>query len=135
MTEIYYGAVVRYCKPRTLVDGQPTSASFEWRENEKGLSVHFLDFFTDVVLEKEKVDEANKWQFDRKTFRFSKNGLFATLDVEYTKNYLFRLILQKISFQEANLPHCEIYHNHSNDLVISEYLLQCVENTYPVKFF
>ena len=129
MTEIHKGTVARYCKPSTLDErGIPTSSSYLLRiPNEKYLSVYLLDFFSEST-ELDKISKVRS-EMQRKGFKLKKTGLFSTLDIEYSKNYVASVISQQISYKELNLPHCGIFHEH-DDLVISELLSHCTKNRY-----
>jgi hypothetical protein len=129
MTEIIEGTVARYCKPSTLNEqGLPTGSSFQLRlPNEKYLSVYLLDYFN-VTSEQEKIIEV-KNEMQRKGFNFKKSGIFSTLNIEQSKEYILDLVSEKIFYQELNLPHCGIFHE-ADDLLISELLSQCVQNNY-----
>jgi hypothetical protein len=129
MDEITKGTVVRYCKPSTLDEkGCPSASSFQLRvpRKERELSVHLLHHFNHPS-EKEKVKAVKEWQ---KNFTFNTNALFATLDIKESQNYIFNRISEKISYIEMGLPHCGIFHQNYSDLGISEFLSQCVKNTY-----
>jgi hypothetical protein len=133
MTEINQGNVARYCKPSSLDEnGEITSSAFQRRpnRNEGYLSVYLLEFFN-CETEKENVIEVKK-EMGKKRFKVSKNGLYATLNIEHSQEYIMKEIKQNISYQEQNLPHCGIYHDY-NDLLISELLAECVENKYKIR--
>ena len=132
MTDICTGTVVRYCKPSTLDEqGKPTGSSFQLRiPSEKYLSVYLLDYFNSSS-EKEKIAEV-KNEMQRKKFNFNKRGVFSTLDIKQSSDYIFELISEKIMYKELNLPHCGIFYEY-DDLVVSELLSQCVINNYPIQ--
>ena len=133
MAEIEKGTVVRYCKPSTLDEqGKPMGSSFQLRirtPTEKYLSVHLLDYF-DKPSEIEKAS-AVKVAMQKQRFNFKENGVFSTLDIKQSQDYINQLISEIISYKSLNLPHCGIFHEH-DDLVISELLSQCVLNNYPI---
>lgn len=134
ITEINLGSVARYCKPSTLDDETtlPTSATFQRRShrNEEYLSVHLLDYFTSLQTEQEQV-QAVRAYMEEHGWRCSRSALFATLDIEYTKSYIFDEIAEYIFFKEATLPHCGIFHD-TDDLLISELLAECIQTTYTM---
>jgi len=132
MKEIEMGNVARYCKPSTLDEyGNPQGSSFKLRpnRNEKGLSVYLLEFFGRNI-EKENVSEVKK-EMERKNFSLKKSGVFATLNIQDSKSYIFELISEQISYREMNLPHCGIFHEN-DDGVISDLLAKCVQSHYSV---
>ena len=132
MKKIRSGNVVRYCKPSTLDEnGNPTWASFQRRveRDEQYLSVYLLEFFGRET-EKDNISEVKK-EMEKKNFKLKNRGVFAILNIEDSRSYILEKIAEEISYQEMNLPHCGIFHEH-NDLVISELLAQCVRNSYSV---
>lgn len=132
MAEIETGTVVRYCKPSTLDEqGKPTGSSFQLRRKsaEEYLSVHLLDYF-DKPSEIENAS-AVKVAMQKKGFSFNENGVFSTLDIKQSRDYINQLISKKISYKSRDLPHCGIFHEY-DDLVISELLSQCVLNNYSI---
>ncbi len=134
MTEIQTGTVARYCKPSTLDENHyPTDSSFQLRKerNEKYLSVYLLEFFKRVT-EKEKVFDV-KTEMEKKNFVFKQSGVFALVDIEESKKYIFQKVSEIISYKELNLPHCGIFHEYHEDLIIAELLSQCVKASYRVK--
>ena len=131
MTEILKGNVARYCKPSTLdEDGNPQGSSFKLRpdRDEKSLSVYLLEFFGRNT-EKENLSEVKKEM--KKNLNLSKSGVFATLNIQDSKSYIFELISEQISYREMNLPHCGIFHEN-DDGVISDLLAKCVQSHYSV---
>ncbi|QTA80671.1 Uncharacterized protein dnl_29820 [Desulfonema limicola] len=134
MEEITAGTVSRYCKPSTLDENlSPTSSSFQLRKerDEKYLSVFLLDFFG-REKEKEGVLDVKFFMENEIGFKFKEKGAFAILNIIQSKEYVFQLISEKISYKKLNLPHCGLFHEF-DDLLISELLAQCVQNNYIVK--
>ncbi|MBF0230803.1 MAG: hypothetical protein HQK63_14640 [Desulfamplus sp.] len=129
MNEINKGNVARYCKPSSLgEDGCPTSSAFQRRpnRNEGYLSVYLLEFFKNQnTYEKENVVEVKKEMEKHSNFDLKKNGLFAVINIEQSKDYILKEIQKLISYRGLRLPHCGIFHDH-DDLVISELLVECI---------
>ncbi len=134
MNEIHKGNVARYCRPSSLGgDGCPTSSAFQRRpnRNEGHLSVYLLEFFKNKNTdEKENVAEVKKEM--EKHSNLKKNGLFAIINIEQSKDYILKEIQKLIFYREMKLPHCGIFHDH-NDLIISELLAECVQSKYKIK--
>jgi len=132
--EINTGVATRYCKPSTLDDetNLPTSAAFQKRSrrNEEYLSVYLLDYFESLQAEQEQVQAVRAYMEER-GWRCSRTALFATLDIEHTKSYIFDEIAEYVQFKEATLPHCGIFHD-TDDLLISELLAECIQTTYTM---
>lgn len=135
MTELQTGTVARYCKPSALDEQRnPNALCFELRKREKRetyLSVYLLDYF-EKPTEPENVAEV-KLEMGRKGFNLQQSGKFAVLDIEDSKNRIFDLISEEISYKELNLPHCGIFHERYTELAIDELLLLCIKKCYPVK--
>jgi hypothetical protein len=132
MNEINEGNAARYCKPSSLgEDGCPSSSAFQRRPNRKEgyLSVYFLEFFGKNT-EKENVSEVKRLMATH--FNLKKSGLYAILNIQQSKEYIMKEIEKLISYKEITLPHCGIFHHH-DDLLISELLLECVQNKYKVE--
>jgi len=132
MKEIQAGTVSRYCKPSTLDGNSPTGSSFQLRKerDEKYLSVYLLDFFR-KAQEKEGILDI-KFFMEKNGFKVKPKGAFALLDVKHSKEYIFQLIKEKISYKELNIPHCGVFHEY-DDLLISELLSQCVKTFYIIE--
>jgi len=131
--EILHGTVVRYCKPCTIGSKVPTYFCFKLREGETYLSVYLLDYF-EKSSEQEKV-MAVKQFMENKKFQCKPSGVFATLDVYESKQKILEFIeqAQAISYHAEGLPHCGISHEYYDDLVIAQFLSECVVQCYPVK--
>lgn len=128
--EILQGTVVRYCKPMTIDSKIPTFYCFQLREGESYLSVYLLDYFEEPS-EQEKV-VAVKQFMESKKFQCKPTGVFAALDIEKSKQKIFESIAQSISYHAEGLPHCGISHEWE-DLVIAQFLAECITHCYPVK--
>lgn len=132
--EIQCGTVARHCKPSTLDAGQPKPSCFTLRKDkdERELSVYLLDYF------KNPTEIANviavKQLMEKQEFKFGLTSTFATLDIEESKRYVFAEIAQKIIYQQTGTPpHCSLFHQYHDDLLIAKLLSKCVKNCYPVK--
>lgn len=131
-TEIQNGTVARHCKPSTLVDYKPKPACFALRVQEQELSIYLLDYFQEST-ERERVSQV-KLLMERQGFKFGVTSTFATLDVVQSKQYIFAEIAQHIIYRQTGKPpHCSIFHQYVNDLVIAKLLAKCVMQCYPVK--
>jgi len=133
MKEIQSGTVSRYCKPSTLDENSsPTGSSFQLRKerDEEYLSVYLLDFFRKAE-EKEGILDIKSFM-EKNSFKLKPKGAFALLDVKNSKEYILKLIKEKISYKELKLPHCGVFHEY-DDLVISELLSQCVKTFYIIE--
>ena len=128
--EILQGTVVRYCKPMTINSQIPTFYCFQLREGESSLSVYLLDYF-EKPSEQEKV-VAVKQLMESKKFQCKPSGVFATLDIEKSKQKIFESIAQSIWYHAEGLPHCGISHEYE-DLVIAQFLAESVNHCYPAK--
>jgi hypothetical protein len=128
--EIETGNVTRYCKPGDLQDGIVKSHAFKKRteRNEKYLSVHLLEFFQKET-ELENVLEVKAYM---KNYNFKRNGSFAVINIQKSKQYILEEISSQIYYREETLPHCGIFHD-ADDLLISKLLAECVQNNYLIK--
>lgn len=75
--------VLRYCRPKQVVDGTVTMSAFLLRPGEEFLSVNWLEFFGDIAAEA----QVEKVRVDmRKSLTLSAGGRFARVNVgEVTK--------------------------------------------------
>jgi len=128
MKEIETGNVTRYCKPSDLKDGIVKFYAFLKRRDEESLSVHLLEFFQKET-ERENVLEVKAYM---KNYNFKRNGCFAVINIQKSKQYILEEISSQIYYREQKLPHCGIFHD-ANDLLISKLLAECVENNYLIK--
>lgn len=132
MKEILSGSTARYCKPSSLNESKnPSPAAFQRRpERKEGyLSLYLLDYFKKET-ELENVRSV-QLEMARKGFIVKKSGVFAILDIEKSKDFLLENYSEEITFREANLPHCGLFHE-SDDLLISELLIECIDNSYKI---
>ena len=133
-TEIQGGTVARHCKPSTLDAGQPKASCFTLRKDrdERELSVYLLDYFRNPT-EKENVI-AVKQLMEKRGFKFGLTSIFATLDIDESKRYILAEIAQKIVYRQTGTPpHCSLFHQYHNDLLVAKLLSKCVKNCYSVK--
>ncbi|MFN5067341.1 MAG: hypothetical protein ACK4V0_14235 [Aphanizomenon sp.] len=128
MKEIENGNVSRYCRPIDLEDGIVKSHAFAKREKDTFLSVHLLEFFQKET-ELENVLEVKAYM---KNYNFKRNGSFAVINIQKSKQYILEEISSQIYYREETLPHCGIFHD-ADDLLISRLLAECVQNNYLIK--
>ncbi|MBD1216542.1 MAG: hypothetical protein H9536_04215 [Aphanizomenon flos-aquae Clear-A1] len=128
MKEIKIGNVSRYCKPSHLQDGIVKYYAFLKRRDEESLSVHLLEFFQKET-ELENVLEVKAYM---KNYNFKRNGSFAVINIQKSKQYILEEISSQIYYREETLPHCGIFHD-ADDILISRLLAECVQNNYLIK--
>jgi len=75
--------VARYCKPQTILDGQPTGAAFMLRPIDSFLSVNWLEYFGDIE-QKRQISEIRR----HISLDLAASGLFAILNVGKTMGYV-----------------------------------------------
>ena len=89
--------VVRYARPTSIhEDGSIDGSEFRLRQGESGLSVNWLECFTDLT-KSQQIEEVRR--LSRLTMR--RNGRLGELNVGGTKQYL---VLQLPSFRFVNSP-------------------------------
>ena len=131
--------VVRYVKPSQFDEDEGVNGSaFQLRQNESGLSVHWMDYFEDLA-KPQQLDEIRR--LSRMEIR--NNGRFAELNVGTTKQHLkeqlsdIRFVhkpLNAIGNHEADPSHSEILglpdfpdEELIGDLIANE----CIEAIHP----
>ena len=91
--------VIRYIKPTDIGDdGRVNGAAFQLRPDETGLSVNWLDYYSDVA-EDERINEVRRVS----RLRLSRNGRFAELNVGAAKRAV-RRELDALRFVHNPLP-------------------------------
>lgn len=127
--------VCRYCKPRAVENGKPLVAAFELRENERDLSVNWVEYFR-LTDREQAICEIRK-AFRAKGFKIKASGRFAVLNVgeiKSTAKERTETDLQVLEWPENNdLSHSAIFFGHSaDDLMIPQLLYELVvpENVY-----
>ncbi len=131
--------VVRYVKPRNVEDGRVSIAEFRLRENEKGVSVNWLEYYKNLSKE-ERLAEVRV--ASRLVLR--KNGRFAELNVGRIRNFLakelpaLRVIHTPLDAEEefqADPSHSEITglpsDNSEQADLIAEMIAKCVCDLHP----
>ena len=131
--------VVRYVKPRNVEDGRVSIAEFRLRENEKGVSVNWLEYYENLSKEERLVEVRLA---SRLVLR--KNGRFAELNVGRIKNFLaeelpgLRVIHTPLDAEEkfpADPSHSEITglpsDNSEQADLIAEMIAKCVCDLHP----
>ncbi len=93
--------VSRYCKPQCVgADGLPLGCAFDLRDQERYLSVNWLEYFEELCLAK-AIDRVRQ-VFHDKGFKTARRGRFATLQVNQIE-----LIISSLSpnpFRIMHLP-------------------------------
>ena len=133
--------VVRYLSPSQVEDdGSVDGAAFQLRQNEKGISVNWLDFFSDLN-KPEQLNELRRLS----RLELRSNGRFAELNVGVAKQAV-RAELPNLRFIHDPLPAVDGYEadpSHSqiaelpplNDsqrsAMIGDMIARCVLNLYP----
>ena len=131
--------IVRYVKPRNVEDGQVSIAEFRLRENEKGVSVNWLEYYENLS-KKEQLAEVRV--ASRLVLR--KNGKFAELNVGRIKDFLaeellgLRVVHTPLDAEEefpADPSHSEITglpsSNSEQADLIAEMIAKCVCDFHP----
>jgi len=70
--------VLRYCKPRTVIDGNISESAFEFRPGEEFLSTNWLEYFGAALTANAQVEKVREDM--RKSLTLSANGRFAKLN-------------------------------------------------------
>lgn len=131
--------IVRYVKPRNMEDGQVSIAEFRLRENEKGVSVNWLEYYENLSKEEQLAEVRVA---SRLVLR--KNGRFAELNVGRIKNFLakelpgLRVIHTPLDAEEefpADPSHSEITglpsDNSEQADLVAEMIAKCVCALHP----
>jgi len=97
--------VLRYCKPRTVIDGKIAESAFEFRSGEEFLSVNWLEYFGGITADAqvEKVREDM-----RKSLKLSAGGRFARVNVGDVKQRVENAKVKHLPTPE-NPSHAGIY--------------------------
>ena len=131
--------IVHYVKPRNVEDGQVSIAEFRLRENEKGVSGNWLEYYENLSKEEQLAEVRVA---SRLVLR--KNGRFAELNVGRIKDFLaeelpgLRVVHTPLDAEEefpADPSHSEItglpsYSSERADL-IAEMIAKCVCDLHP----
>ena len=130
--------VVRYVKPSQFDEDEGVNGSaFQLRQNEGGLSVHWLECFEDLV-KPQQLDEVRR--LSRLTI--SRNGRLAEVNVGRTKQHLeeqlsgIRFVHQPLNAEgdyEANPSHSEILGlpDFPDEELIVDMIAECIEAIHP----
>ena len=131
--------IVRYVKPRNVEDGRVSIAEFRLRENEKGVSVNWLEYYENLSKEEQLAEVRVA---SRLVLR--KNGRFAELNVGRIKDFLaeelpgLRVVHTSLDAEEefsADPSHSEITGLPSGDSeqadLIAEMIAKCVCDLHP----
>ena len=122
--------VSRYCKPKTVPNGQPTGASFMLREGEEFLSVNWMECVgeTDPKLQIDKIREIIE-------LKLAKSGLFAVLNVgdvidqiQISGGKTLAILHEPTS---GDPSHSGIYGYQDEDLLVAELIAEMVIESYP----
>ena len=130
--------VVRYVKPSQFDEDEGVNGSaFQLRQNESGLSVHWLECFKNLS-KLEQLDEVRPLS----RLEIRKNGRFAELNVSRTKQHLnkqlsnMRFVHKPLNAKgkyEADPSHSEILGlpDFPDEELIGDMIAECIEAVYP----
>ena len=131
--------IVRYVKPRNVEDGRVSIAEFRLRENEKGVSVNWLEYYENLSKEEQLAEVRVA---SRLVLR--KNSRFAELNVGRIKDFLaeelpgLRVVHTPLAAEEefpADPSHSEITGlpsgNSEQADLIAEMIAKCVCDLHP----
>lgn len=103
--------VSRYCKPLSIEDGLPGAEAFELRNNEKYLSVNWLEYFSTPDLA--QAIDCVRQAFRNKGYSVGIKGRFVSLKVCKLKEVISNhtdLSVRIVRIPEENDPsHCGVY--------------------------
>ena len=131
--------VVRYVKPTSRhEDGSIDGSAFRLRSGDNGLSVNWLEYFSDLT-KAQQLDEVRR--LSRLTMR--RNGCLAELSVGETKQYCrelaaLRFVHKPLAAEngyEADLSHSEIIGLPQGDspqaALIGDLIAECIQAIHP----
>lgn len=123
--------VARYCKPTTIVGGQPTGAAFMLRPIDSFLSVNWLEHFGDIGQDGQ-ISEIR----EHISLGLAPSGLFAVLDVGETIAYVYtnsvNITLSILHEPEQDdLSHSGIHGYGYEDDMVADLISEQVRGLYP----
>ena len=114
--------VARYCKPSAVdSNGLPTAAAFKPRNNERYLSVNWLEYFgtRDIAVAVEHVRDV----FRNKDFRLRSGGRFAVINVGTARSLVHEALGKQLRIDHQPLDddqsHAGIHGFAADDLEVA----------------
>lgn len=129
--------VVRYCKPKQIDAGKIQPSAFILRENEKSLSVNWLEKL--CRTNRSEQIEALRNIFRQKAFNVKTNARFAVLNVGNIRN---KVRTETVDHRELKLTHepsendqshSGIYNLHPDNMLIAELIIETIHEDYPAR--
>jgi len=124
--------ISRYCAPKTAPDGQPTGASFMLRQDQKFLSVNWMEYFGDIDIDA----QINKIR-EYIELSLAASGLFAVLNVGEIIDQVQRNSERQLAVLYEPTPgdpsHSGVYGYRYEDDLVADLIAEFVLITYPAK--
>ncbi|HUU53065.1 MAG TPA: hypothetical protein VMW44_00325 [Candidatus Bathyarchaeia archaeon] len=124
--------ISRYCAPKTAPDGQPTGASFMLRQDQKFLSVNWMEYFGDIGIDA----QINKIR-EYIELSLAASGLFAVLNVGEIIDQVQRNSERQLAVLYEPTPgdpsHSGVYGYRYEDDLVADLIAEFVLITYPAK--
>ena len=121
-----------YCAPKTAPDGQPTGASFMLRQDQKFLSVNWMEYFGDIDIDA----QINKIR-EYIELSLAASGLFAVLNVGEIIDQVQRNSERQLAVLYEPTPgdpsHSGVYGYRYEDDLVADLIAEFVLITYPAK--